>query len=600
MVPIKSLDESKIIVALLHDVHTSHGVVFNTVALRNTTRVVLRRVSSEGLGFLTKSLPRLGKAFDKAISGGNPLNGPDSGFTALVGSKLPRFLGELFSRVLRPDGTILAEPCATSVAKLRQILYCFYKYKLPYTDEQEQTIISRFIKTEADLSIAVTNIASYEAGIDQSYPDRSKRNSKTPRLPSEIARTARTLLSELFADFDASDIDPKHGPGTVATKQQLWDKYLWSNVSARIASVYPVDSYFYVSPAHLCDRLQEYRLLTEVDLPAKVILVPKDSRGPRLISCEPVDFQWVQQGLGRRIVELVESHWRTRGHVNFTSQEPNRIAALYGSRCGRYATLDLKEASDRVSLALVRLLFPEHVFTYLEACRTLSTVLPDGSVLKLQKFAPMGSSLCFPIMALTIWAILTAGAPDAFTRERILVYGDDVIVPTAYAANAIEQLESFGLLINRDKSCTGGLFRESCGMDAFNGVNVTPVRLRTVWSSTPRPDVYISWIAYANSFYDRQCFSVYDYIVEHMLAIYGSIPDKGMCLTCPSLREAPPNQKPIRRRTNTRLQKVEYRVRDVKSPVIVHDIDGWSMLLRHFCEAANDRNRHNRDRKSVV
>jgi hypothetical protein len=189
-------------------------------------------------------------------------------------------------------------------------------------------------------------------------------------------------------------------------------------------------------------------------------------------------------------------------------------------------------------------------------------------------------------MALTIWAVLTAAAPDRDTRESIYVYGDDVIVPTAFAANAIEQLESFGLKVNRDKSCTSGFFRESCGMDAYRGRPVTPVRFRTVWSSTPSPESYTSWIAYANSLYDKKYFFAYDYIVGCLGAIYGPIPDEGMHLACPSLREVPDQLRPTKRRTNVKLQKLEWRVRDVKSVSIRREISGWSMLLRYFTEGS--------------
>jgi len=280
----------------------------------------------------------------------------------------------------------------------------------------------------------------------------------------------------------------------------------------------------------------------------------------------------------------VERHPLTRDNVRFTDQTPNRNAALLASRDGKYATLDLKEASDRVGSDLVRLLFPGNLCRYLFACRSLSTVLPTGELLKLKKFAPMGSCLCFPVMALTIWAILTAGAPNADARERIYVYGDDVIVPTATAENAIEQLESFGLKVNRDKSCTSGLFRESCGTDAFQGVDVTPVRFRTVWSSLQGPEVYPSWIAYANSLWDRQYYRTYDLIVGWLRSVYGPLPCDSMQLSVPSIRWQPEDQKPNTSRTNKRLQKRQWLVRDVMAPSALHPLDGWSMLLRYFTE----------------
>jgi hypothetical protein len=598
MAPVKSLDVSyTIIAALLHDVMDAHGVVFNTVSLKNTLKKVKDRLSAEGMGFLTKTLPRLGKALDKALVKGT-LNRFDYGlvgkdgvnrhsFEPVEGSELPSFLGEFFRRIFGPNGAILEQPCVTSVKVLRQILYLFYKYELPYTDEQEEQVLSKFERTETELTQMLEMFQVLETSLADNCSCRRRLDKNQP-TQAEVVREARILLSGLFAFFDPLSIHPQHGPGAVATKQRLSGKYLWTNVAAKITGVYPLDAYFMASLGHICDHYNAFGGIGEADLPARVILVPKDSRGPRLISCEPVDYQWVQQGLGRAIVELVERHPSTTMVVNFTDQGPNRNVALLASRDGRYSTLDLNEASDRVSLGLVRLLFPSHVYTYLEACRSSSTELPDGRIIRLEKFAPMGSSLCFPILALTIWALLSAAAPNAETRERLLVYGDDVIVPTAYADDAIEQLESFGLKINHDKSCTSGFFRESCGMDAFKGVDVTPVRLRTVWSSLPSPEVYTSWIAYANSFWCRGYKHTYDYIKGALQAIYGPIPSEDMNLNVPALRYVPEDEKPKRRRWNRRLQKREFNVWDVRSPVQNERIDGWSMLLRYFSEKGTD------------
>jgi len=588
MVPNKSLDDSITIIAtLLCDVQTLHGSVFNTKALRLTSMKLRKRVYAEGMGFLTKTLPRLGKAFDKAISGQHSLNATELGFESQPGSKLPRFLGEFFSRVLQPDGALLEQPCTACVGVIRDVLYLFYKYELPYTDEQEHQVVERFKQTEVDLATTDKRLHFLEDSIQLRSGSRVRDLIQDPRL-TNVTRRAKLLLWEVFRSFNPKDIHPRHGPGAVATKQKHSGKYLWTNVSAKITDVYPFDAYFCASLGHVCDRYQSFSTIGDKDLPARVVLVPKDSRGPRLISCEPVDKQWVQQGLGRAIVDLVESHPLTRDNVRFTDQTPNRFAALYGSESKRYATLDLNEASDRVSSVLVRLLFPSHVYTCLEACRSSSTLLPNGQDFPLSKFAPMGSALCFPIMALVVWAILTAATDDTDTRESIYVYGDDVIVPTAYAANAIERLESYGLRVNKDKSCTGGSFRESCGMDAFQGVNVTPVRLRTVWSYSPRPESYSSWIAYANSFYDKKYNRVYDLIHSRLFHLYGPIPSEDMFLTCPSLRYVPEDQRPKTRRFNKSLQKLQWKVWDLKSPAHTEVVDGWSMLLRYFAEATSD------------
>lgn len=593
MVPSKSLDQYKLIAALLCDVHSLHGAVFNCRALRLTLQKVQRRVRFEGSRFLTVALPRLGKAFDKAISGGISMNSSELGFKTQPASKLPRFLGEFFSRVLSDDGVLLQNPCADSVRVIRQICYLYYKYELPYTDEQCQNVLSKFKQTEQELYTVDERLRYYTKLLVDRNTTRLDWASQ-PADNVDVARRAKILLSSLFSLFDPKNICPRHGPGAVATRQQLWDKYSWTNVSANITKYYPLDEYFYSCLGHICDATREINSLTDEDLPARVILVPKDSRGPRLISCEPVDYQWIQQGLGRALVSLVESHPLTKGRVNFTSQLLNRAGAFVGSKSGQYATLDLNEASDRVSVELVRLLFPSHIFCALMSCRSSSTVLPSGEVLPLKKFAPMGSCLCFPIMALTIWAILAAAVPGnnpetlkTFEGQPIAVYGDDVIVPTAQAANAIELLESFGLKINRDKSCTGGLFRESCGADAFDGRDVTPVRLRTVWSSSRCPNAYPSWVAYANSFWDKRYYITYDYIVGLLHRVYGDIPEGERNSPYPSLRAVDFDKRPKRFRTNISLQKRECYIWVVKSPSLNKTIAGWSMLLRFFAESGS-------------
>jgi len=466
MDPYNRQDEHKLVHALLTDIHMSHGVVFNTRSLKQTCKKVDDRIRFEGLSFLTKTLPRLGKALDKALSGYTTLSATKLGFKPQLNSELPRFLGEFFNLVFDPSGTVLQYPCAESVRVLRQVLYLFYKYELPYSEAQEQQVIQAFQKTEDDLLNMAPKLAELQLAADADTSNRRFRFN--PKRQLDVIREARILLSKVFSNFDFTDIVPRHGPGAVATRQKLWDKFRFTNVSSRIRKHFPIDAYFYASLGHVCDRLDGLSAINDEDLPARVILVPKDSRGPRLISCEPVDFQWIQQGISRRLVQHIEELSLTRFNVFFTDQTPNQCGALLGSRTGRYATLDLKEASDRVSCGLVRLLFPSHVSEILlESARSTSTTLPSGKIIRLEKFAPMGSALCFPILALTIWSILTAATSDADTQESILVYGDDVIVPTAFAANAIEQLESFGLKVNRDKSCTGGLFRESCGKDAL-------------------------------------------------------------------------------------------------------------------------------------
>jgi hypothetical protein len=590
MEPNKSLDDSMtVIAALLSDIQTSHSEVFTPRACRLTIQKIAKRCAREGQSFLTKTLPRLGKAFDRALQGDVKLNSRSIGFKTYANSELPMLMGEFFSRIFDQTGMVLPVPCVISIKVIRNLLYLYYKYKVPYRPDEEQTVLDQFVRTESDIAHFNDLFSNIADRVDcQPYAWRDLSPPQTVRL----IRRARVLLQRVFRSFNPYDIHPRHGPGAVATRERLWSKYRWTSVSPRLVAQYPLDAYFYASLGHVCDKKEELITLPFEESPARVLLVPKDSRGPRLISCEPLTFQWIQQGLGSAIVKWVERCPLTRYNVHFTDQTVNQRGALLGSSTGRYVTLDLKDASDRITVGLVRLLFPEPLLKCLLASRSQSTIMPDGREIKLNKYAPMGSALCFPVLALTCWALLTAGMPDTDSREGVLVYGDDIIVPTEQSANAISILESFGLAINRDKSCLHGFFRESCGVDAYNGVDVTPVRLRTRWVSHHCPDAYVAWIAYANSFYERGYFKTYELIVTALFRLYGVVPTKDLWgrkyPPVPSLYEVPEHCKQPRRRINKALQRVEFRVLSVTSRPIRRTIDGWSMLLRFFAESTTD------------
>jgi len=579
-----SLDLYKQILAhLLCDVQTSLSQVITPTAYRLTIAKINKRCAAEGFGFLTKTLPRLGKALDKALSDNAPLSASDHRLATLKGSQLPKLFGELFQRVLSSDGRCLQSPCVISIKALRQLLFVYYKLELPYAPELEQQVIDQFLETERD-------IVSYDQEFSRMADliDSSSFAAAWHLLGDRAStiRRARKLLARVFASFDASDIVPRHGPGAVSTGERLWDKYRFVRYNARICRHYPFDAFYCASPGHVCDTYPSFEGLADVESFARVILVPKDSRGPRLISCEPLCFQWIQQGLGAAIVRQVESSRVTRFNVHFTDQRPNQIGALLGSRSGKYSTLDLKDASDRVTVGLVRLLFPQHIANVLLDCRTLATVLPNGRIQKLSEFAPMGSSLCFPVLALTVWAILTASSTDADARESVLVYGDDVIVRTDNSGNAMKQLESFGLAINRDKSCYQGSFRESCGMDAFKGIDVTPIRLKDCWSLSPCASSYMSYLSFSNNLYMKGYYIASEFIAGLVCSLYREVPTADMNLSCPSLCSVPRGYRMPRRRVNRNLQRLEWRVLDVHSPVIRHEMDGWLMLLRWFTEGA--------------
>ena len=568
-------------VGLLSEMLTDNPLNLRSTSVQRDIVTLVSRSSSEGFGFLTKALPKLGKALDRGLT--DTRFDVPSGFKSAKDMSIPAFMQEYFKRVFDCDGNLLAEADAASVAHIRQVCFSLYKLELAYKRSDEARVIESFVATERELQLSDDACTSEEL-VGASY-----------------------IIRGALQNFDEEDIVPRHGPGAVATGERLDEKWVFSRFYRCIHSVYPYHQYFMVGgDREAIDRLDWLDSLEHRETGvAKVVLVPKDSRGPRLISCEPLEFQFVQQGLGRKLVRHLETSWVTGGRVNFTNQEINRKLALESSRTKEFATLDLKDASDRVSLKLVKQLF-RHVpglLRALEATRTVATRLPNGSTIRLAKFAPMGSALCFPVEALCFWAICVA-AISRWARKRpsvigkdVYVYGDDIIVKTEYAEVCMQALERAGLKVNRDKSCISGEFRESCGMDAFKGVCVTPLRAKTLWSRK-RTDgaAYVSYSSFANQMADRGYIHTSYYVWKHLSKVYGGIPygtkfASYPCHVIPDAQDAERlNTARFPKRWNGHLQRFEFLTKYVSTKKTEATASGWSRLLRNLLTGyADDR-----------
>jgi hypothetical protein len=212
-------------------------------------------------------------------------------------------------------------------------------------------------------------------------------------------------------------------------------------------------------------------------------------------------MQYMQQGLMEVMVDYLESDSLIQDMVGFRDQTPNQRMAMEGSREGNLATLDLSEASDRVSNRLVKALTRYHPYLNEAVLATRSTraSVPGHGVLPLVKFASMGSALTFPMeecvfLTCIFYAIeqelgsrLTRNLVKSF-RGRVRVYGDDIVIPVEFVPRVIETLELFGFKVNRHKSFWTGKFRESCGAEFFDGHEIGIFRVREVLPSS-RADV---------------------------------------------------------------------------------------------------------------
>lgn len=589
---------------LITDVAESYGSSAVKQESIRDIAVLQRRVRSEGLSFLTKSLPKLAKELDKALSQGT-LFAP-RGFIAKPRSTIPKFLGWLFERVFSDQGQELSSACPRAVRDVRQILYMLYKLEVPHSETQEEEILRAF--------------RDVDSGLPETIAD------------DEVIVHARNFITNVFSGVNPHDIIPKHGPGAVATGEKNHEKHRFSRLYRSIEQCYPFTDYFVYSLDHLCVEPEYLQNLEVLDAgTAKVVLVPKDSRGPRIISCEPLEYQWIQGGLGALIKEHLErSHW-TRGHVNFTDQRINGEFALKGSKGEPWVTLDMKEASDRVSLALVRKLFADVpvLLDCLLATRTPATQLPCGDKVTMKKFAPMGSNLCFPIEAIVFMALgvgtilhkqLLKARPVARQHQhrrytmlmkratrRLYVYGDDIIATREDYPELLQYFPKVGLMFNTDKCCTHGSFRESCGVDAYKGVDVTPLRVKRVWmrSRYQAPETLCSYVSFSNEAHARGLYQVASLVydaVEHCIGSLPVLPERPMPVlfdpNCPYEKDlvlqygalvwirpdncARAGQVNKHMRFNAHLQCWQVKALQAVPRRVCVDADDWSMVLRRF------------------
>lgn len=288
------------------------------------------------------------------------------------------------------------------------------------------------------------------------------------------------------------EIVPNHGPGATADRLVANGKYdnrCWT-IRMENAGLYAMD-YLYPSVSHyLEDEGSVTWLEPGMELPVRVVSVPKTLKTPRIIAIEPTHMQYVQQGLKDALVGAISRDDKLRDTIGFDDQTLNHSMACHGSRVGDLATLDLSEASDRVSNLLVKELFRD--FRYLDeavqACRSFRADIPGHGVKPLAKFASMGSALTFPVEALVFTTLVFMGIARGLKsqltpkivsdyRSSVRVYGDDLIIPVRFVRPVIDTLEAYGLKVNHDKSFWTGKFRESCGKDYYDGVDVSVVKV---------------------------------------------------------------------------------------------------------------------------
>lgn len=173
--------------------------------------------------------------------------------------------------------------------------------------------------------------------------------------------------------------------------------------------------------------------------------------------------------------------------LNIEEQQPlNKALAQRGSIDGSIATIDLKAASDSGSESLYSALFDHRWMSLLTQIRT-PRIKIDGAFETLHIFSTMGNGFTFPLMTLSLVALVYVnrllrheGPWNFVDWHDTAVFGDDIIVPVDEYSTLTDLLERAGFAVNHAKSYSQGSFRESCGGDYYDGVDVTPIYVRSL------------------------------------------------------------------------------------------------------------------------
>ncbi len=534
------------------------------------------RFEHEGYSFFSVAFSTLCDALDEGLTTGR-FTCP-TGFRKTRRGALPRLFSGLLCDVFDAvTGHLKQDPDLGSIKCLREVLRMFKKANCDTTREAKLH------------AIAVANFFETDERVLRELPDTQAHFLKA---------VCNFILLDL-QNVDLREIECKHGPG--ATQERVSGNQKWSSV---LQSLYGIDVTQYGYDCFLSSLRTEENGYSLPDVPereyfsrrsARLISVAKNSTSRRTITVEPVLSMFIQQGLNTMLRESISQCDVLTNCLALTDQSANQKLALEGSRTGEWATLDLSSASDLLGLKLVQHVFGKCSGFLSAALECRSTHVSSGKLLprEIAKFAGMGNALTFPVQSvvfatIAIAAILSRDGKrpsrkDVVRASRcVRVYGDDIIVRTSHAHVVVDWLHSFGLKVNTAKSFMEGNFRESCGVDAFMGVDVTPVYLRTrpdIFST--EPDAIASLVSTSNQLWMRCLYSTSAALkaeVEMRLSRrLPVVPSKSSALGWHSRIDSC-----VAQRWDTKLQRLVYRA-PVIIPVEYKDsLDGYAALLKFF------------------
>lgn len=544
-----------------------------------------RRVHSEGVSFLTITMPALADWLLQVLETGSrelPVPASFKSFhSKALGMRLPSFLRGFAELALVSDPKTESDERTRAIRNFLQFTRGFAKITAHVPEHKHEAAIKQYIETDKEVT----------------ENDNVRSDGFVHRLSDVARRLFRHCLGRVDHSLGEGTNVPRHGPGSTADGLKGNQKYNLRTWSERLEAVSPaVDN---LLPSYR--YWQETEAVTwespDQETPVKVITVPKTAKGPRVIAMEPTYVQYAQQGVKDLVYKAVRET-EVGKFLEFEDQTRNQQHARRGSVSGLTATLDLSEASDRVSWKLVKEIFSSWptFLEWLDATRSRKADVGD-SVIELSKFASMGSALCFPVEAMVFLTIIIATIEERtgarYSSDEsdvwaayVSVYGDDLVVPALLADDVAARLGEAGLKVNRSKSFSKGKFRESCGHDYYDGQYVTSVRVRTM-PPAHRSDVQeiVSWSSLRNQLYESGLWASAAWIDEHLTRLLRHYPigyDQSASISRKSFLKDVPG------RYDSRSCYTRNRGWKVVSKPPADPIDGTAALLKCLTSSSED------------
>jgi len=601
----------------------AYGVLRDAISIYPQDHVDLHRdfdrisllIEQRGISVFTLDLPALGKHFDKCLSTGSYTTSSLALSASINKSTpIPKLFRALLLRVFDYSGLLLQSPDINSIACLRQLYAFGKKVRIDCKEEIVDETISIFYQVDRSLPLPSHNWESSSTSFQ--LCDHPNRHSffdygmcTTPTHSEgggmrdhqhrllQVCQQVADILSATLGVFDPEQWNCKHGPGAVSDPRGSPYKYDFSNWSDKLEARFPSSLFAYANYDHWISSLGTQAELSSIEPSSKLVCVPKTQKGPRLIAAEPSEHQWCQQAIWNFLEIRCKSTW-INGFVRFRDQTFNQEGARRASLTGDYWTVDLSAASDRLTCRYVERLFrmQPSLLDALRASRTTSITQKISGrhpeLYKLIKFSTMGNACTFPVE--TLGFLVPALAALIIARDlpvtikslsslkgEVRVFGDDIIIPSDAGPDLQWLLEYFSFEINEAKTHKTGFFRESCGLEAYRGYDVTPAYwLQPVVGRHPAS--VSSNVECSNNFHLKGWWHAADAIRSTVqLRNIVAVPIDAGCFGFKSFAVTGPTS---RMRWNTKLQRTEFRTLKIVSSNPKTPAEGLGALVQYCTE----------------